>query len=43
MELFLLGRASLSIIEPDLTGNPVVNPVEGIAVGVRFHHSRQRK
>ena len=42
-ELFLLGRASQSIIEPDLTGNPVVNPVEGIAVGVRFHHSGQRK
>lgn len=42
-ELFLLGRASQSIIEPDLTSNSVVNPGEGIAAGVRFHHSKQRK
>ena len=42
-ELFLLGRASQSIIEPDLTSNSVVNPGEGIAAGVRFHYSKQRK
>ena len=37
------GEGFTSIIEPDLTGNSVVNPGEGIAAGVRFHHSKQRK
>ena len=38
-----LERAPQSVIEPNLIGSPVVNPGEGIAVEIRFQHTRQRE